>query len=134
MNNIAQNLTLRQRVSTIEFLPNSIVVIKIDDNVELTLEDFLAHYKALRGRYDGSTKYRLMVEPGLFSSITNEARSFSANTGNNKITMATAVIIKSLAQRLVINFMINSIQKHSMKIQMFDSKEKAIEWLLEIKN
>lgn len=132
METVAAIETIRQRVTTIEFLSNGIVYIKIDDNCEMTLADSMGHYKILKDRFDGITKFRLLVEPGLFTSISPEARSFSANPDNNKMTIASAVIIKSLAHRLIINFMIHVTQKHTMKMRMFESKHKALEWLLSI--
>ncbi|MDZ4664099.1 MAG: hypothetical protein SGJ15_04425 [Bacteroidota bacterium] len=50
------------------------------------------------------------------------------------MTLATAVITTSLAHRIVINFMISIIHQQTMKMKMFDSKEKAIEWLLKQTN
>lgn len=126
--------SIRQRIAIIEFWSNGIVFIKIDDNVEMLLEDSLEQYKALKNHYDGITQFRLLVEPGRYTSISKEAREFSANPDNNKMTTASAVIIKSLAHRMVINFMINLTQKHTMKMRMFESKEKAIKWLLSLKN
>ncbi len=49
------------------------------------------------------------------------------------MTMVSAVVIKSLAQRILINFMINIVQKQNMKMKMFEDKKKAIDWLLSLK-
>lgn len=125
--------TVRQRIATIEFWSNGITYIKIDDNTEMLLEDSVDQYKVLKSRYDGKTKYKLLVESGRFTTISPEAREFSTQKENNAMTAASAVVIKSLAHRLVINFVINFTQKQTMKMQMFESKEKAIEWLLGFK-
>jgi len=132
MNTFSARKTIRQRITTLEFLSNGIVYIKIDDNCEMTLEDSKGHYKVLKDNYDGMTKYRILVEPGRYTSISPEARAFSANPDNNEMTIASAVLIKSLAHRLIINFLINVTQKHIMKMRMFESKKKAMEWLLSI--
>ena len=125
--------TVHQRISTIEFWSNGITYIKMDDNAEMMLEDSLAQYHELKARFDGKNKFKLLVEPGRYTGISAEAREFSSQKENNAMTTASAVIIKSLAHRLVINFVINFTQKQTMKMQMFDSKEKAIEWLLSFK-
>ena len=70
------------------------------------------------------------MDPGKFTSLTKEAREFSQKSESNEMTLATAVIIRSLAQRIVINFMITMMHHQTMKMKMFDSKEKAIAWLL----
>jgi hypothetical protein len=122
--------SIRHRVSTIELWSNGITYIKMDDNAEMLLEDSLSQYNELKKRYDGKTKYKLLVEPGRYTTISAEAREFSTQKENNAMTAASAVVIKSLAHRLVINFVINFTQKQTMKMRMFESKDKAIEWLL----
>ena len=106
---------------------------RIDDNVEITLSDSTEQYESLRARYDGKKKYKILVEPGRYTSISKEAREFSTVPERNAMTAASAVLVRSLAHRIVINFLINFIQKQNMKMRMFDSREKAIEWLHSIK-
>lgn len=120
----------RARVSTVEFWSNGIIYIRIDDNAEIQLEDSQAQYKFLLERYNGVDKHRVLVEPGRYTSISKEAREFSQKPEVNAMTLATAVIVRSLAQRIVINFMISVIHQQTMKMRMFESKEKAIDWLL----
>jgi hypothetical protein len=127
------NETVRQRTATIDFWDNGITNMRLDDNVEIGLADATEQYELLRSRYDGKTRYRILVEPGRYTSISKEAREFSTVPERNSMTAASAVLVRSLAHRIVINFLINFIQKQNMKMRMFDSKEKAIEWLLSVK-
>lgn len=122
--------SVRQRIATIDFWNNGITNIRIDDGVEVTLQDSEEQYEILRSRYDGKTKYRILVEPGRYTTITKEAREFSTIPERNAMTLANAVIVRSLAHRIIINFLINFMQKQNMRMRMFDSKDKAIEWLL----
>jgi hypothetical protein len=124
---------VKLRVSTLEFWNNGIVYVRLDDNVEIQLEDSRSQYELLKSAYDGKTKFRVLVEPGRYTSISSEARQFSSQPDVNRMTAATAVIVKSLAHRIVINFLINFTRKQNMKMRMFDSKEKAVEWLLLVK-
>lgn len=125
--------TIRLRVATIEFWDNGITNIRLDDNVEIALADSKEQYETLKARYDGKTKYKILVEPGRYTSISKEAREFSTIPERNNMTAASAVVVHSLAHRILINFIINLTQKQNMRMRMFDSKEKAIEWLLLIK-
>lgn len=125
--------SVRQRIATIDFWDNGITNIRIDDNVEVTLKDAEEQYEILRVRYNSKTKYRVLAEPGRYTSVSKEAREFSTVPERNAMTAANAVVVRSLAHRLVINFLINFIQRQSMKLRAFDSKEKAIEWLLSVK-
>lgn len=123
----------RHRISTIEFWDNGIIYIKLDDNEEVKLEDSKAQYEFLKSKFDGVNRLKILVEPGRYTEISKEAREFSAQPESNLMTMASAVVVKSLAHRIMINFIINFTRQGNMKMKMFESKEKAIEWLLSLK-
>ena len=123
----------RHRISTIEFWDNGIIYIKLDDNEEVRLEDSKAQFDFLKSKFDGINRFKVLVEPGRYTEISKEAREFSAQPESNKMTMASAVVVKSLAHRIIINFIINFTRQEAMKMKMFESKEKAIEWLLALK-
>jgi hypothetical protein len=120
----------RDRISSIEIWDNGIVFIRIDDNSEVSLQDSKDQQAFLKAKYDGRNKHLVLVEPGRYSSISKEAREFSTLPESNNMIMASAVIVKSIAHRIIINFIINFIRQQNMKMRMFDKKEKAIEWLL----
>lgn len=123
----------RHRISTIEFWDNGIICIKLDDNEEVSLEDSKAQFEFLKSKFDGSNRLKVLVEPGRFTEISKEAREFSALSESNSMTLGSAVVVKSLAHRIIINFIINFTRQSSMKMKMFENREKAIEWLLSLK-
>jgi hypothetical protein len=133
MEPVTVNESIRLRVSTFEFWDNGIVYIKIDDNAEVQLEDSVDQFELLNSRFNGKTRFRVLVDPGSYTTVANDAREFSCRPETNSITAATAVIVKSLAQRIIMNFLINFMKKHDTKLRMFDSREKAIQWLLNVK-
>jgi hypothetical protein len=120
-------------ISLIEFWDNGITYIKIEDNAQVELKDSQNQFNYLNSRYDGKNKFRILVETGRYTSISKESREFATVPERNEMTMATAVIVKSLAHRLVINFIINFTNQQTMKMRMFDNKQKAINWLLSLK-
>jgi hypothetical protein len=123
----------KDRISSIELWDNGIIFIKLADHVTVELEDSKRQLEFLRAHFDGVNKMRVLVESGRYTDITKEAREFSARPESNAMTLASAVIVKSLAHRLIINFLINLTRQQAMKMRMFDDKEKALEWLLELK-
>ncbi|MBL7912527.1 MAG: hypothetical protein JNJ41_15810 [Bacteroidia bacterium] len=125
--------THRGRASTTEFWDNGIIFIKLDDSSEVTLEDSKSHHAFLKSKFDGKNKMRVLTESGRYTSITKEAREFSTLPDTNNMTLASAVVIKSLAHRIVINFVISLTKQQNMHMRMFENKEKAIEWLLSLK-
>ena len=123
----------KDRISTIEIWDNGIIFMNITNNCQVELEDAERQYELLRSKFDGKHKLRVLVEPGRYTTISKEARAFSAVIERNLMTAGTAVMAKTLAHRIIINFMINITRQQSMKMRMFDKREKAIEWLLALK-
>lgn len=119
--------------SEIEFWDNNIIYIKLKDNIQIELEDVQKQYLFLKSKFDGINKHIILVEPGLDTGISKEAREFSSKPETNEMTTATAVIVKSLAHRILINFIIKFTHQQTMKMKMFDDKQKAIDWLLSYK-
>ncbi len=124
--------SIRHRIATIEVESNKIIHIYIDDNCEVELSDSKAQYEFLKANFDGIHKLRVYVEPGRYTSITKEARAFSARPQSNAMTLGTAVLVQTLAHRIIINFLIHILRQQNMKMRMFDKREKAIEWLLSL--
>ncbi|MBS1636519.1 MAG: hypothetical protein JST26_11440 [Bacteroidetes bacterium] len=118
------------RIARVYFLDNGIVNIHLDNDAEVQVSDSQWQYDLLKSKFNGTDKFRILVEPGTDTSITKEAREYSTLPGSNAMTRAIAVVISSLAHRLIINFIINLIHGQEVKMRMFDSKEKAMEWLL----
>ncbi|MCW3077640.1 MAG: hypothetical protein JWO32_2249 [Bacteroidetes bacterium] len=112
---------------------NGILYILLEDNVTIELKDSERQLEFLKSKFDGTNKMRVLVESGRYTEISKEAREFSSQPGVNSMTLATAVIVKSLAHRIIINFIINFTRQQAMKMRMFDNKEKAIDWLLNLK-
>jgi len=125
--------SVEDRASNIEFWDNGIIFIKLKDNIQVELEDAQKQYLFLKSKYNNINKHIILVETGLDTSISKEAREFASKPESNEMTSATAVIVKSLAHRIIINFIINLTHQQTMKMKMFDDKQKAINWLLTFK-
>ncbi|MBP8034241.1 MAG: hypothetical protein KAZ71_06555 [Bacteroidia bacterium] len=118
--------TISDRASIIEFWDNDIICIKLKDNVQIELEDSKKQYLFLKSKFDGINKHLILVETGLDTSISKEAREFASKPESNEMTRATAVIVKSLAHRIIINFIIKFTHQQKMKMKMFDDKQKPL--------
>ncbi|MES2565333.1 MAG: hypothetical protein V4565_00605 [Bacteroidota bacterium] len=121
-------------ISTIEFWDNGIISIRLRDNAQVELKDSMKQHSFLKARYDGVNKHIILVESGIYTTISKEAREFGTRPESNEMTLATAVIVKSLAHRIIINFIINVTNQQKMKMRMFEDRQKAINWLLSFKN
>jgi len=126
--------THRGRASVTEYWDNGIIFIKLDDNSEVTLADAKYHHEFLKSKFDGKNKMRVLTESGRYTTVTKEAREFATLPETNKMTLGSAVIIKSLAHRILINFIISFARQQNMHMRMFENKDKAVEWLLALEN
>ncbi len=115
---------------TIHILDNGIVHVEVAGDSVVDVKHLKAQYEFFRSRYDGKTKFCILVESGYDSTVTKEAREYTTLPETNAMTLATAVVVKSLAERLIINFIINVISRQAMTLRLFDAKESAMKWLL----
>lgn len=118
---------------TIHFLDNGLVYIQVAGNTVVDLKHIRAQHEFLRSRYDQKHKFSILVESGYDSTLTKEAREYASLPETNAMTLATAVVVKSLAERLIINFIINVTSRQAMKLRLFDDRDKAVKWLLSLR-
>jgi hypothetical protein len=83
----------------------------------------------LLGDLVGRKRVRIFVTTKDFSNMTPEGRKVAATKEANKYTIAVAVLIDSLAKKLVFNFFI-TLNKPILPIKGFTNKEEAIQWLM----
>lgn len=66
------------------------------------------------------------------TQFTKEAREFSASEEGLRFSKAEALIVKNLAQNLMVSFYLK-INQPSVPSKAFKTEEEAIEWLLSLK-
>ncbi len=118
---------------TIHILDNGIVHIEVAGDSVVDVKHLRAQRAFFKARFDGKNKFSILVESGYDSTLTKEAREYTSLPESNAMTLATAVVVKSLAERIIINFIINITSRQAMKIRLFDHKENAMRWLLSLK-
>lgn len=62
--------------------------------------------------------------------MTKEARNYSASEEVFKNAVCKAIVVKSTAHRLITNYFIHFL-KPIAPVKMFNSEQKAVEWVLE---
>ena len=82
--------------------------------------------------FTGGEKYYALVDMTRHVDSTAEARNYYAASEYARYRYADALVIESLATRLVINFYL-SINKPPVPSKMFTDKEDAMKWLLQQK-
>lgn len=74
-------------------------------------------------------KYLNLYEFGLGSNVDETVRNWAADVGGNKQTIADAIVIKSLAQKIVGNFYLK-FHRPVKPTKIFNNIEDASIWLL----
>jgi len=82
-----------------------IICVEIKDDADIQLADAMEHFEALRLLADGK-KYPVLVRTGQGGTIDNKVKDFYKSAKANEPTLAEAVIAKSLAHKLIVNFLI----------------------------
>lgn len=85
------------------------------------------------GEIAGSNKIPIYIIASDFMGISKEAGIYSALPESNRFTLATAVLIESLAAKLLLNFYLQ-INKPPVPTKGFNNKESAFNWLLSLKH
>ena len=98
-----------------------------ESNLEIDGEKIMKA-KDLLGEMVGKKRVRIFVTTQDFSNMTPEGRKMAATKEANEYTIAVAVLIDSLAKKLLFNFFI-TMNKHILPIKGFTNKEEGIEWL-----
>ena len=73
-------------------------------------------------------KYGIVVTADPYTSITSEARQLISSPEYKKDTLAKAIIVQSLPQRIVSNFYLR-FNKPAIPTRLFNDKESAMQWL-----
>lgn len=102
-----------------------------ESNLEIDGEKIMKA-KDLLGEMVGKKRVRIFVTTQDFSNMTPEGRKVAATKEANEYTIAVAVLIDSLAKKLLFNFFI-TMNKHILPIKGFTNKEEGIEWLKSMK-
>jgi len=80
---------------------------------------------------NGGGRFYNIYEFSSFSEMDPEVREWCATTSGNNYTYVDAIVISNFAQKLIADFYLK-FNKPPMPTKIFKSKEKALEWILEM--
>lgn len=104
-----------------------ILTCELIGDVEIDIQHVETDYQASKKITEGK-KFLSLVLTSDHTSITSEAQKTSMKKEKYTQVVAQAIVIHSLAQRILGNFMIKFI-KYPCPAQLFGSKAKATAWL-----
>ena len=101
----------------VSFLPNTEITVELQDVL-------IDHYIQITS----GNKARFIFESSEFVSITKEARENAIIIEDSTPTMASAIVVRNLGQKIIADFYYK-INKPKQPFKVFWSFEKAIDWL-----
>lgn len=116
------------QTKTVKFsFDGKILLSEVIDNMEIDLDDAMENYEASM-KLVGDRTYLSLVISAPYTTVTKEAREAMNDPKFYKNAVAQAIVVKSLANRLMGNFLIR-IYKQYCPHRLFNSKEEAVKWL-----
>lgn len=114
-----------------DLLENSIIEVKWNTELkEVEKKHLMALNEAIKS-LGGNKKMRIYVTTFDFMSINDDTRNYSASEEAAQYTLANAVLIDSLAKKILFNFYLK-FNKPVRPIRAFTLRSNAFEWLLSI--
>lgn len=113
--------------SLISLLDEQIIHVHLKTNQEIELHDVQEIIKAI-GKLSHGKKFPVFIDAGSFININQEAFTFSASEAGNIYTLADAIAIKNLGQKLLANFYLKN-DHPVVPTKIFTEKKEALAWL-----
>ncbi|MDF2448347.1 MAG: hypothetical protein K0R26_851 [Bacteroidota bacterium] len=121
---------IRLKYAIVQRLPNNIVRLEMFDNVIIGFIECREMNNAI-GKLTNRLKALILMVPGNSTQFLPEARDFSASPEGQQFTLADALVVSNLGQRILMSFYLKFNRPPSPS-QAFDTEEHAMEWLLSL--
>lgn len=119
--------TIEFEKSIYEFRDDGILFITVKDNVHLELADSKEEYAMLLTKSE-YLPLNVLIRAGKHSSTSKEVRDYANSKDARAIMNAQALVVESLAHKILANF-IKNFYKVPVKLQIFNDDESALQWL-----
>ena len=121
--------TIEHLTVSISLRENGIVFFKLKEDAIVDIEEAKEIYNITMALTKGE-KYSSLVDARSTISLSKEAREWSGKPELHNNLIAQAIIVNSLANRIIANFIIK-FNRAKAAMRLFSTEEKALEWLNE---
>lgn len=115
------------KILSVALRSDGIIKVSINGNEEIDVGNVVEVVSAIQKIGHGKT-FPVLISVGEYTLPTHEARAYLATEKSNPFASAEAYVIYSFSQKLVGNVYL-SFNKPVRPTRIFNSEEKAIEWL-----
>ncbi len=122
---------IEAKVATFRMLEKRILLVVMKEDAIVDVSEVEENCKVSMQLTKGG-RYGVLTDARFYASITNEARVASSTPAVNSNVIAQAVIITSLANRLLANFLIQFHKRNkNAEMKLFNDYDAALKWLKE---
>lgn len=111
----------------VSLIGNDIIEFVVKEGCEVDLAD-VKEMVLTAGELGGGRMFKNIIIAGKYSSMSSEATLYMKTDEAHRYTIADAIVIDSLAQRILGNFYLGIVNEKRPS-KLFNSKEKALNWL-----
>lgn len=113
--------------SVLSLRSDGIMHISMKENTTLNLKDAETMVRTF-GEMGEGKKFPLLFIAGTDASVNTEARYYASTPEANRFTIASAFVVKSIAQKLLGNAYV-TFNKPITPTRIFTNEQDALEWL-----
>lgn len=117
---------------TIEVREDQVLYVKIKEGCLINMDD-VKEVEILMDKYFSGQKFFNLFDFPNFSNLDSDVREWASDKSGNSRTLADAVVIYSLPQRMIANFYIR-VNKPPKPTKIFSKVEDALVWLKSLYN
>jgi 2'-5' RNA ligase len=117
--------------SLVSIIEEQIIHVHLKTNQEIELQDVQEIINAI-GSLTKGKKFPVFIDAGSFININQDAFTFSASEAGNIYTLADAIAVQNLGQKLLANFYLKN-DHPKVPTKVFTEKEEALTWLKRFK-
>jgi hypothetical protein len=121
--------SINSEKTIVSLIENNIIHIHLKSNQEIALNDAEEVLESM-GIVGEGKKYPVFIDVGEFVSIDDDVRVFSASKAGNIYTIADAIAVDNIAQKLLTNFYLKN-DHPKVPTKIFSNKHDALAWLSE---
>ncbi len=123
---------IRTSTAVLTLIDRQIIACRVDDNADFKREDVL-EIRAVNKTLSGGNPYCVLFEVGKNVDLTKTAREASVEPEHYENRIALALLHHNFAMKMIADFYIRIYQPPPLT-KNFSSREKAIEWLKEMRD
>ena len=119
------------KTATFSMLEKNILLVVMKEDAVVDLPETKEHYRVTMQLTAGE-RYAVLVDARFYATITEEAKEFSSNPDKYTHVIRQAIVIESLASRILANFLIQFFKRNkNVEMKLFTNYSLAMNWLKE---